>query len=115
LNVDQSAVVAASRAVSEVTPSEYYSRLQATCSAMLFNAQKALRIAHAPSTSLDQAWETMLTQTVTYASDCITLARSHAQSDLTTWNNSLVAMNQASRAWNTQVNATRYGANPSEG
>ncbi len=57
----------------------------------------------------------MLAQTETYASECLTLARSHADQDLTAWNNSLVSMNTASGAWNTAVAATRAGAHPSTG
>jgi hypothetical protein len=115
LNTDQRAIIAAGGAVKGVSDTAYFSRLQSACSTMLAHAEQAHRIAHAPAAGLDQAWEAMLTETETYASDCRVLARTHAQQDLTTWNNSLVAMNQASGAWNTAVSATRNGENAPSG
>ncbi len=72
-------------------------------------------VSHAPAVSLDQAWRGMLDKTEAYASDCLTLAHSHADQDLTVWNISLASMNAASGAWNTAVAATRAGAHPSAG
>ena len=109
LNRDQQSVLAAAGAVNGVSSSTFFSHLKATCSTMLSDARKAQAIRHAPAVSLEQAWAGMLARTATYASDCLTLARTHGSPDLTTWNNSLTSMNQASGVWNTAVTATRNG------
>jgi hypothetical protein len=113
LNRDQRNVNAAAGATTGT--SQFFSHLSAACSSMLADTRKAQAIAPAPATSLQHAWAGMLAGTATYASNCLTLAHSHANQDLTAWNNSLASMNQASGVWNTAVNATRNGPHSSVG
>jgi hypothetical protein len=114
LNADQRTIDAAG-AAGNVSGTAYFAQLGSGCSKMLGDAQKARTIERAPSPGLDQAWRAMLAGTETYASDCLTLVRTHADRDLTTWNNSLTAMNAVAGAWNAVVTATRNGAHPSSG
>ncbi len=106
---DQRSIVAAAGAVDGVSSSQFFTRLNDACSKMLADTRKAQAIPRAPAASLQQAWAGMLARTATYASDCVTLARNHGSQDLTTWNNSLNTMNQASGTWNAAVAATRNG------
>jgi hypothetical protein len=115
LNTDQRAVLVAGATVNASSSATYFSRLTSACQAMLHDAQKGRGIAHAPSAALDGAWESMLTETETYASDCLTLVRTRSERDLNTWNDSLTVMNQASGAWNTVVAAVRSGGSGSSG
>jgi hypothetical protein len=115
LNADQRAVIVAGGTINKSSSADYFSRLGSACSAMLHDAQKGRNIPHSPSAAVDGAWEAMLTETETYASDCLTLVRTGSGRDLNTWNNSLTAMNQASGAWNTVVAAVRAGGSGSSG
>lgn len=109
LNVDQRSILSAAGAVNGVSSSQFFSRLNTACSKMLADTRKAQAIRRAPAASLQQAWAGMLARTATYASDCLTLAHNYGSQDLTTWNDSLTSMNQASGTWNTAVAATRNG------
>ncbi len=109
LNTDQGSILTAASAGSRVSSSQFFSHLSAACSKMLADTRKAQAIPRAPSASLERAWSGMLGRTSTYASDCLTLAHNHGSRDLTTWNNSLTSMNQASGVWNTAVDTTRNG------
>jgi hypothetical protein len=109
LNHDQGAIDVASSQTGKVTAAAYFARLATACRQMLDDAGKAQSISHAPSSELDAAWHGMVAQTKAYASDCLTLARTHATADLTTWNNSLAVMNTANGAFNNAVATVRNG------
>jgi len=102
LNGDQQAIDTAS-AASSGNAGPYFARLGTVCSKMVDDAGRAQSISRAPSAALDQAWRTMLVQTKKYAADCVTLTRTHSNTDLSTWNNSLKGMNTANAAFNAQV------------
>jgi hypothetical protein len=118
LNNDQQAIDTASAASASSTgaaaANAYFAGLGAACSKMVDDTGQAQDITHAPSAALDQAWRTMVAQTRQYATDCLTLTRTHSTADLTTWNNSLKSMNNANAAFNTQV-AIVHPPTPSAG
>jgi hypothetical protein len=107
LNGDQQSIDTASAASAgssgTAAANTYFARLGTACSKMVDDAGQAQNIARAPSAALDQAWRTMVVQTKKYATDCVTLTRSHSNADLSTWNNSLKSMNTANAAFNAQV------------
>lgn len=109
LNHDQGVIDVASSQTGKVTSDAFFARLAGACRQMLDDAGKAQAISHAPSSELDAAWRGMVAQTKAYASNCLTLARTRAASDLTTWNNSLAVMNTANGTFNTAVAAVRNG------
>jgi hypothetical protein len=109
LNHDQGVIDVASSQTGKVTSNVFFARLAAACHQMLDDAGKAQTISNAPSSELDGAWRGMVAQTKAYASNCLTLARTRAASDLTTWNNSLTTMNTANGTFNTAVAAVRNG------
>lgn len=115
LNADQGGIDAASKTTSGVSSATYFSRLRSACTKMFDDASKAGDISTAPSSELDEAWRAMATQTKAYASDCLTLTRTHANADLATWNNSLNSMNSASGLFNSAVATVRKGAGTTSG
>jgi hypothetical protein len=115
LNTDQNAIDAASIATSGANAGTYFYRLGSACAKMLDDASKAQHIVHAPLPKLDGAWQDMAARTKTYASNCLSLVRSHANADLTTWNNSLKAMNSANGTFNAAVAVVRKESNGSTG
>lgn len=112
LNQDQATVLVASRSTSETAVGPFFAHLATACSAMLGDARRSENLPSAPSASLDSAWRAMARATATYASDCLTLTRTHANASLTSWNDSLRSMNAANGALNTVVAAIRSGATP---
>jgi esterase/lipase superfamily enzyme len=60
LNSDQNAILAATNASSEVTAGAFFARLSAACHPMSVDVGIAQNIVHAPSATLDKAWEGML-------------------------------------------------------
>jgi hypothetical protein len=109
LNGDQVAVLKASRASTAIGASTFFDHLTSACSAMLHDAHHARNLPGPPSAQLAAAWRTMAATTATYASDCLTVTRTRSSSSLTTWNNSLQAMDTANGSLNSVVAAIRGG------
>lgn len=107
LNRDQEAIDAASSSTKSVSVATYFARLKQACTALAKDAGGAEGLPTAPSAQLDQAWKAMAAQTKAYADDCLTLARTHANTDLTAWQDSLKLMNTANASLNTVVDAVR--------
>jgi hypothetical protein len=107
LNRDQQAVDSASSSTKSVSAAVYFARLKRACTALSKDAGGAEALPTAPSAQLDQAWKAMAAQTQAYADACLTLARTHANADLTAWQNSLKLMNSANASLNTVVDAVR--------
>jgi hypothetical protein len=57
----------------------------------------------------------MLGATETYAHECIQVARSQSNSDLTVWKNGLKSMNAANQTWNSAVGKVHDGSSSSSG
>jgi hypothetical protein len=55
----------------------------------------------------------MVTETVAYADDCLTLTRTQSNAALTRWNDSLKAMDSANGALNAAVAAVRSSGSSS--
>ena len=115
LNQDQAEVLAASRSTNGVGASTFFAHLASACTAMLDDARRAQGLPKAPSATLAAAWHGMATATATYASDCLTVTRTHSSASLTTWNTSLKTMDTANAALNSVVSAVRSGASGSGG
>jgi hypothetical protein len=115
LNDDQVVVDAASAATNKTDPTTYFSRLASACTRLAADARQARDVQPAPTASLATAWEHMTARTETYASDCLTLARTHSTVALNLWNQSLTVMNSSNGALNSEVNAVRSGANAPAG
>jgi hypothetical protein len=103
LNGDQGSVDTAASATSGVSSSAYFSRLSGACTKMLDDAEKGRTVPPAPSTTLEDAWNGMLTATETYANRCLRVVHTQSSSDLTAWKDSLTSMNSANRTWNQEV------------
>lgn len=103
LNSDQGVVLKDSKPAANESGSTFFSHLVAACTQMLNDARKAGQIASAPSPSLAAAWRRMATETVTYASDCVTVAKDQSTGALSTWTTSLRAMNAANSDFNAAV------------
>jgi hypothetical protein len=110
LNSDQVAIDAASSASKGANPGTYFAQLASACSRLVADARGAQGAPAAPSAALAAAWHAMTTGTLTYASDCMTRTRTHANSDLATWNSSLSSMNASNASLNTVVAAVRKAA-----
>jgi len=114
LNGDQSAIDAAAGALGSNGASSY-ERLGAACKQMFTDVSQAEQIPPAPKASLEQAWKVMLSETKAYASSCLTLVTDPAETDVSTWENTLSEMNAANAAFNTQVAAVRQATKSSSG
>ena len=115
LNDDQAVVVRASQATAEGDSGTFFTRLAAACTRLHDDALEAQHIQTAPSPGLASVWHSMTVHTGTYASDCLTLTRTHSSASLTRWDQSLNAMNTANAALNAAVAAVRSQAGYSEG
>ena len=115
LNQDQAEILVASRSAKEASAGTFFAHLASACTAMLRDARRARGLPKAPSATLSAAWYSMATATETYASDCLTLTRTHSNASLTTWNTSLKTMDTANAALNSVVSAIRSGASGSAG
>jgi hypothetical protein len=109
LNDDQVVVDAASADINETDPATYFGRLASGCTRLADDARQAGEVQAAPTASLGAAWQHMVARTETYASDCLTLTRTHSTAALNRWNQGLTAMNSANGALNAVVNAVRSG------
>ena len=111
LNDDQAVVDVASAATSELDVTAYFGRLAWACTRLADDARRAQEVQAAPTASLATVWQHMVAHTETYASDCLTLTRTRSTAALARWDRSLKAMNSASGALNSEVNAVRSGSN----
>ena len=107
LNKDQAEVVAASAASAESDAASFFGRLKTACTQLRDDAQRAGDVPPAPTSSLEASWKGMVTETVAYADDCLTLARTQSNADLTRWDDSLKAMDSANSTLNAAVAAVR--------
>jgi hypothetical protein len=114
LNDDQKAVnvAAASR---PANPTGFFTRLASACSHLADDSRSAGQVQKAPTASLAAAWTGMTDRTRIYANDCLALARTHSNADLTRWNTSLDAMDSANAALNADVDAVRSASGESPG
>jgi len=107
LNTDQAEVVAASAASSKSDAASFFGRLKTACTQLRDDAERAGDVPTAPTVSLEASWKGMVTETVAYADDCLTLTRTQSNAALTRWNDSLKAMDSANGALNAAVAAVR--------
>ncbi len=107
LNTDQVTVLDDSKPSTNEAAGTFFARLGSACTALKTTAVNAQGAQQPPSAQLDSAWDAMLQATVNYASDCITLSRSHSTSDLEQWNSSLKTMDEANGRLNTVVGKIR--------
>jgi hypothetical protein len=105
LNGDQQNVNAAADASKGVSPSTYFGRLTPRCAKLRDDVQKAMSAPKAPTTSLQSAWDGMLSATASYASKCTKLTPSSSTSDVNAWQNSLSTMNAANNNFNQVADA----------
>jgi hypothetical protein len=115
LNGDQNSVDAAAATTSGVSSATYFSELSAACTRMLDDAGKARTIPGAPTVTLQDAWIGMLGATEAYANECIQVARSQSNADLTVWKNGLKSMNAANQTWNSEVGKVHHASASSSG
>ena len=115
LNDDQAFIDTASGANPEIGASAYFARLASACTRLSHDARLAMQIPTAPSRHLAEAWRAMTVHTENYASDCLTVTRTHSSASLTRWNQSLKAMNTANGNLNSAVAVVRGTSGESAG
>ena len=105
LNGDQARVAAAAAATSGVSGSDFFALLTSKCTQLRDDARRAMDSRTAPTAALEDAWQSMLSATVNYASKCLELAHSSSTNDVNAWQDSLTAMNNANAKFNQVANA----------